>query len=218
MTDADGVRERYAKGGLLGRLTPGTAPALVVVDLQYGFTEPRYAPGFDLDHVVNATADLLAAARANDVPVLYTTIAFPDDDGTGGTWLQKMPALEGLRLGDRSVEIDARVAPADGDAVLVKQAASAFAGTGLAELLSASSVDSILVVGATTSGCVRATAVDGCTADLPVFVVREAVGDREQAPHDAALLDLDAKYADVIGLGEALTLLQARPVAPTAAH
>lgn len=209
--DDGGARERYLAGGLLGRLTPGTHPAVVVVDLQYGFTEPAYAPGFAMDHVVSATRRLLDAARAAGVPVWFTTIAFPGDgDGAAGTWLTKMPALAQLRVGERSVAIDARLGRREGEELVVKQTASAFAGTGLAGRLRARGVDTLLVAGATTSGCVRATAVDACAADLPAFVVRECVGDREPGPHAAALFDIDAKYGDVITVDAALEMVRGR--------
>ncbi|MFF3574894.1 isochorismatase family protein [Nocardia jiangxiensis] len=198
------IRDRYRAGGLLGALTPGTAPAVIVVDLQYGFTDARYGPGFDLDSVVTATTELVTVARENDVPVYFTTIAFPaDGDGIGATWLRKMPAMRGLRAGDHSVEIDGRLGMRPGDPLVVKQTASAFAHTDLSDRLTEAGVDTVLVAGATTSGCVRATVVDACAANLPAFVVRECVGDREDGPHRAALLDIDAKYGDVISLAAA---------------
>ncbi|WP_308014684.1 isochorismatase family protein [Nocardia coffeae] len=203
------VRARYRDGGLLGTLTPGTRPALVVVDLQYGFTDARYAPGFEMDAVVAAARELVDTARDNSVPVYFTTIAFPvDDDGAAGTWLRKMPAMRELRAGDRSVDIDQRLGRRDDDVLVIKQAASAFAGTDLAQQLNAAGIDTVLVAGATTSGCVRATVVDACAADLPAFVVRECVGDREDGPHRAALLDIDAKYGDMIPLATAHTILE----------
>jgi len=201
------LRERYRRGGLLGTLTPGTSPAVIVVDLQYGFTEPQYGPGFDLDEVVAATLTLVDTAREHGVPVYFTTIAFPSDGGIGTTWLQKMPAMTVLRAGDRSVEIDARLGMQVGDELVVKQTASAFAHTDLADRLVADGVDTVIVAGATTSGCVRATVVDACAANLPAFVVRECVGDRERGPHDAALLDIDAKYGDVVSLRTALHIV-----------
>lgn len=204
MTDEAQIRARYRDGGLLGSLTPGSRPAVIVVDLQYGFTEPRYGPGFDLDTVVTATRKLIDTARGGGVPVYFTTIAFPtDSDGIAGTWLRKMPAMRCLRTGDRSVEIDERLGMRSGDPLVVKQTASAFAHTDLAARLAVAGIDTVLVAGATTSGCVRATVVDACAADLPAFVVRDCVGDREEEPHRAALLDIDAKYGEVISLAAA---------------
>ncbi|MFI6314618.1 isochorismatase family protein [Nocardia fusca] len=184
-------------------------PAVLVVDLQYGFTDPQYGPGFDLDDVVSATSDLVATARRHSVPVYFTTIAFPaDDDGIARTWLRKMPAMTGLRAGRRSVDIDHRLGKCPGDPLVVKQTASAFAHNDLATRLAAAGIDTVLVAGATTSGCVRATVVDACAADLPAFVVRECVGDREDGPHHAALLDIEAKYGEVISLATAYSITE----------
>ncbi|MGW5383437.1 isochorismatase family protein [Nocardia sp. NPDC003963] len=208
VTDAD-IRARYRDGGLCGGLLPGARPAVLVVDLQYGFTEARYGPGFDLDDVVAATSDLVATARQHSVPVYFTTIAFPvGEDGIARTWLRKMPAMTGLRAGHRSVDIDHRLGMRPGDPLVVKQTASAFAHNDLATRLTAAAVDTVLVAGATTSGCVRATVVDACAADLPAFVVRECVGDREDGPHHAALLDIEAKYGEVISLATACSITE----------
>ncbi|MFE9319968.1 isochorismatase family protein [Nocardia sp. NPDC052278] len=203
-TDEEQIRARYRDGGLLGSLSPGSRPALLVVDLQYGFTEAQYGPGFDLDGVVAATRELIDTARASGIPVYFTTIAFPaDSDGIAGTWLRKMPAMRCLRTGDRSVQIDERLGMRSDDPLVVKQTASAFAHTDLAARLTAAGIDTVLVAGATTSGCIRATVVDACAADIPAFAVRECVGDREEGPHRAALLDIDAKYGEVISLATA---------------
>ena len=206
--DSD-VLERYRAGGLAGRLTPGKQVAVVVVDLQNGFTDPACGPGFAMDEVVSGTRALLDAARAAGVPVYFTSIAFSADK-PDPVWLRKMPTLDVLRPGSGWELVDDRLAPALDEPVITKQTASAFAGTDLAEQLAKSGIDTLLVVGATTSGCVRATAVDACAADLVTYVVADCVGDREQAPHHAALLDLDAKYADVIGLADALALVEGR--------
>lgn len=201
------VLQRYRAGGLAGRLRPGKRLAVIVVDLQRGFTDPRCGPGFAMDDVVAASRRVLDVARSAGVPVYFTSIAFPQD-APDPVWLQKMPTLGELRPGSGWELVDERLAPGEHEPVVVKQTASAFAGTDLAEQLAARGVDTVIVVGATTSGCVRATAVDACAADLVTYVVEECVGDRERAPHDAALLDLDAKYADVVGLEEALVLMR----------
>jgi nicotinamidase-related amidase len=208
---AGDVHQRYLASGLAGRLRPGSRPAVVVVDLQAGFTDPQCGPGFDLDDVVTRTARVIAAARSRDVPVYYTTIAFTQTQTESSVWLSKMPVLSVLLAGSGWEHIDPRLAPRDDEPVVVKQAASAFAGTDLAEQLKRAGVDTVLLCGATTSGCVRATAVDACALELPTFVIRECVGDREQRPHDGALLDMDAKYADVVSLEDALTIIGGMP-------
>ena len=207
-TSRDEVLERYETGGLAGRLPPGEHPAVVVVDLQRGFTDPGCGPGFDLSEVVDHTRSLLDAARRRHAPVFFSTIAFPADQ-PDPVWLMKMPVLGVLRPGSGLDEIDPRLDRTSNEQIVVKQAASAFCGTDLAEQLRAAGIDSVIVVGATTSGCVRATGVDSCFAGFRTFIVRDCVGDRESLPHDVALLDLHAKYAAVISLDEAMQMLNA---------
>ncbi|MQY33830.1 Maleamate amidohydrolase [Streptomyces sp. RB17] len=207
MSTPAAVGDLYAARGLGGRLTPGSRPAVLVVDLINGFTDPDCPPGSDLDAVVTATRTLLDRARAAGTPVVFTTIAFAADGVEGSLWLRKMPAMKVLVEGSRWVEADERLGRTEAEPLVVKRAASSFAGTGLAALLTALGADSLIVTGATTSGCVRATAVDACAAGYPAFVVAECVGDRAAGPHEASLFDIDAKYGDVIGLEDALALL-----------
>jgi maleamate amidohydrolase len=196
------TRERYGRGGLAGRLEWGERPAVVVVDLINGFTDPSCPPGSDLDEVVARTASLVKAADAAGVPVFFTTIRYAPGDLERLVWLRKMPALRVLTEGSRWVEVDERLPVRE--PVIAKKAASAFHGTDLAGRLAAVGADTLVVCGATTSGCVRATAIDGCALDFGVFVPRECVGDREPGPHEANLLDIDAKYGDVVSVEEVL--------------
>jgi maleamate amidohydrolase len=206
----ESVGRIYARAGFGAGVERGARPALVVVDLSRGFTEPQFPTGSDLSGEVAATARLLAAARAAGVPVLYTTIAYePGDEALA--WLRKAPGLAVLSAGSELVEIDARIEPQAGEPVLVKKGASAFFGTDLAERLHADGVDTVVICGATTSGCVRASVVDAVQHGFPTLVVREAVGDRAQAPHDANLFDIDQKYGDVVSLDDALSYLSAIP-------
>ncbi|NMI02287.1 isochorismatase family protein [Pseudonocardia sp. K10HN5] len=210
----DDVRERYAARGLGGRLQPGARPAVVVIDLIRGFTDPACSPGSDLSAVVAATRQVLDVARAADVPVVFTSITFAAAELDTTLWLVKMPAMRALLAGSKWVEVDDRLARRQDEAVITKQAASGFNGTDLAGRLAAAGADSLVLCGATTSGCIRATAIDACALGIPTFVPRECVGDRAAGPHEANLLDIDAKYADVIDLADALALLRA-PVADT---
>ncbi len=205
-TDRDAVLTRYAEGGLAGTLRPGPRPALLVIDLQRGFTDPACGPGFEMPTVVAETARLVAAAHGRQIPVIFTTIAFGPD--AEPVWLTKMPAMLELRTGSPWVDIDPGTGIADGDHVLVKQAASAFSGTDLAGQLEEAGVDTVVVCGATTSGCVRATAVDAISSGLRPFVVDSAVGDRERSPHDAALVDIQAKYGEVVPIETALSIIE----------
>lgn len=207
---ADGLYGRqtddtYAQAGFGSPVRRGERPAIVVVDLTNGFTDPAYPSGADLSDVVAATATLVEHGRAAGVPVVFTTIAYTpaEADGDAITWLHKAPGMRALREGSPAVAIDGRLPRRAEDLLVVKKGASAFFGTGLASFLTGLRRDTVLVCGATTSGCVRATAVDAVQHGFSVLVPRECVGDRSPGPHEAALFDIQAKYGDVIGLAEA---------------
>jgi nicotinamidase-related amidase len=200
----------YQRAGFGARGTRGRRPAVVVVDLSRGFTEPHWPTGADLGAVVAATDSLLAAAHDAGSPVVFTTIEFDaaDIEGAACAWLAKAPGLGILRAGSELVEIDPRLRRRPGDPVVVKKGASAFFGTTLAATLVALGVDSVLICGATTSGCVRASCVDAVQHGFSLLVPRECVGDRAQGPHEANLFDIDAKYGDVISLEDAVAHLR----------
>jgi maleamate amidohydrolase len=194
--------------GFHGRAGFGARPALIVVDVNVGFTDPASPLVCDLMSVVEAIGRLLQEARRTGIPVLYTTVSY-DDAGkaAAGPFIDKIPALLTLEAGSRWTEIDPRIAPEPGEPVLVKLFASAFFGTALSSLLAARGCDSLIVTGASTSGCVRATVVDAIQHGYPPIVPREAVGDRNPAAHEANLYDIDAKYGDVVGLDDILSHL-----------
>jgi nicotinamidase-related amidase len=160
---------------------------------------------------VEATRHLLDVARAKGLPVIFTTIGFEPSLKDGGLWLQKVPTLGELQLGGHWVEIDSRLGVREDETVIVKKGASGFFGTNLAAMLVSQNVDSVILCGATTSGCVRATAIDLLQNGWPTLVPRECVGDRAQAPHEANLFDIQAKYADVVSVEEAIAYLESVP-------
>jgi nicotinamidase-related amidase len=191
--------------GFHGRAGFGTRPALIVVDMSVGFTDPGSPLHCELEPVVGAIERLLAATRAAGFPVVYTTVAYDEaDKDTAAVFIDKVPALLTLEAGSRWVAIDPRLAPQADEPVVTKLFASAFYGTRLAELLTAERCDGVIVTGASTSGCVRATAVDALQHGYRVVVPREAVGDRNLAAHEANLYDIDAKYGDVLPLEDVL--------------
>ncbi|MCF7551723.1 isochorismatase family protein [Pseudonocardia sp. WMMC193] len=192
----------YDQAGFGAPVRRGERPAIVVVDLTTGFTDPAFPTGADLTDVVEATTRLVTTAP--DVPVVYTTIAYTPAELDTVAWLHKAPGMRALEVGSEAVEIDSRLPVTDADHLIVKKGASAFFGTGLAALLAALRVDTVIVCGATTSGCVRATAVDAMQSGYPVLVPRECVGDRADGPAQANLFDIQAKYGDVISLDDAL--------------
>lgn len=202
----DGVYDRAGFGAPVPR---GPRPALVVVDLTRGFTEPAFPSGADLTAEVTATARLVVAARRAGFPVIYTAISYTpaEADGDVVAWLRKAPGMRALREGSEAIALDPRLERGDGDHLILKKGASAFHGTGLAALLTGLGADTVLVCGATTSGCVRATAVDAVQSGFNTLVVGDACGDRARGPHDAALFDLQAKYADVVAIEDALAYL-----------
>ncbi|MCU5786320.1 isochorismatase family protein [Alloalcanivorax marinus] len=189
------------------RLAAARRYALVLVDLSLGFTDPGLSPlASEAGSVLDANARLLAAFRERSLPVFFTTVAYERDD-QARVFREKLPALEVLQAGSGLERIDPRVAPRDDEPVLVKQWASGFFGTDLAARLRAAGADGVVVTGLTTSGCVRATALDALQHDLRTVVPREAVGDRDPDAHQANLKDLGIKYADVLSVDETLALL-----------
>jgi nicotinamidase-related amidase len=195
--------------GFGGRGGFGRHPALLVVDMTLGFTDPESPLTCDLEGPVANIARLLEAARSAGHPVLFTTVAYRESDRlTAAAFIDKVPALLTLEASSRWAEVDPRIAPRETEPVLNKLFASAFFGTGLSSALTAAGVDTLVVTGASTSGCVRATVVDALQYGFRPVVPREAVGDRNPQAHEANLYDMDAKYGDVVGVGEVVEYLE----------
>lgn len=195
--------------GFHGRAGFGRRPGLVVIDVNLGFTDRASPLVCDLEDVVGAIGRLLGEARRAGLPIAFTTVSYSEGDRrTAATFIDKIPALLTLEAGSRWTEIDPRVAPLEGEPVLNKLFASAFFGTALSSFLAASGCDSLIVTGASTSGCVRATVVDALQHGYRPIVPREAVGDRNAAAHDASLYDIDAKYGDVVALEDVVAHLE----------
>jgi maleamate amidohydrolase len=191
-----------------GRVGWGTRPAVVVVDLVRAYTErdgPFALP--DAGPAVAATAALVDAARSGGHPVVWTVVRYARSLADGGLFVRKVPALAAFADGAPGGWGELTLPPRPGEPVVVKQYASAFFGTSLAATLHASGVDTVVVCGVSTSGCVRATATDALGHGLRPQVVRHACTDRTPAVHESNLTDLDAKYADVVDLDEALAHL-----------
>ena len=189
-----------ADGGL------GTRPALVVVDVVEGFTNPKCPLGSEADAVVEANARLMTTFHRADLPVVLTTVIYRNEQ-QASVFRARIPALNLLTPDSEWVRFDSRLPIKESDFQLEKRHASSFHGTELDDWLEARGVDSVVVAGLTTSGCVRATAVDGLQNNYRVVVPREACGDRDDEAHKANLYDLNAKYADVLSLNETLDLI-----------
>ncbi len=186
----------------------GSRPALVLVDMIRGFTDPESPLGSESGSVVRACQDLLQAFRARGLPVCFTTVVY-DGDEEASVFRARLPALNTLTRDSEAVAVDPQLAPEEGELVLEKHFASAFFATDLAPWLAEQGADSLVVTGLTTSGCVRATVVDGLQHNYCVWVPREAVGDRNELAHAANLHDMHAKYAEVVSLEETVAALGA---------
>jgi maleamate amidohydrolase len=202
------TREIYERARLGQSVTLGVRPAVLVVDFSRGFTDPQSTLGSDLTPEVEATGRLLEVAREREIPIIFTTIGFESNLKDGALWLQKMPALAELQIGGKWVEIDPRLERRAEETVILKKGASAFFGTNLPSILISQDVDTVIMCGATTSGCIRATAIDLLQYGYPTLVPRECVGDRAKGPHEANLVDIQAKYADVVSVEEAQAYIE----------
>ena len=196
-----------AEAGYENHLDPGRSPAIVLVDFVKAYFEPGAQLYMGIDECLHSASRLLAAARAAGILVLHTKVSYSRGGLDGGHFFQKVGALKHFVDDGELGAIMPEVAPLPGEPVLVKQYASAFFGTSLASTLHANGIDTLLVTGVSTSGCVRATAVDTIQHGFIPLVVRDAVGDRDDAPHEANLFDLQTKYAEVISEGAALAYL-----------
>jgi maleamate amidohydrolase len=188
----------YTDRGIGGVVGFGVRPALVVVDLANGFTDTAYKLGADVSDVIEANQLLIGAFRSRGFPVVFTTTAYHPDMRDAGVWVNKIPALSELQLGSHAVEIDERLGREPNDHLVTKKYGSSFFMTNLSSLLVSDRVDTVVVTGVSTSGCVRATVIDSCSHGFRTIVPVEAVGDRAEGPHAANLFDMDAKYADVV--------------------
>lgn len=189
--------------GFHGRAGFGRRPALVVVDVNVGFTDAASPLVCELDDVVASIERLLDAFRERSLPIAFTTVSYDEAAKQfAAAFLDKIPALLTLEAGSRWVEIDSRVAPREDEPVFNKLWASAFFGTPFASFLAARRCDSLVVTGASTSGCVRATVLDALQHGYRPIVPREAVGDRNPEAHVANLYDIDTKYGDVVSIDD----------------
>lgn len=188
----------------------GERPALVLVDVIKGFTDPACPLGSEADAVVEACRALLESFRRQGLAVFFTTVIYRDES-QAQVFRQRVPALNVLEPASEWVMIDPRIAPVSGETVIEKQWASGFFKTDLAQCLQAAGADSIVMGGLTTSGCVRATAVDALQHDYRVVIAREATGDRNLAAHESNLFDLQAKYVDVMSLQDVLDYITQLP-------
>lgn len=206
MGDPNDLTRNYA-GAFDGHLPFGTNPALIIVDVVMAYFDkesPLYA---GVEDVLASIERLLAAARKAGIMLIFTNVVYQPGGGDGGLFYKKVPALKLFDHGSPLGAFPPSLQPAAGELVVSKQYPSAFFGTSLAAQLTELKIDTLLITGLSTSGCVRATALDALQHGFAPFVVRDACGDRHASPHNANLFDLQAKYAEVIGESEAVELL-----------
>jgi maleamate amidohydrolase len=192
-----------------GSIEPGERPAVLVVDLQYAFTDPQFPLGGAplVERAVEGTARVVRAARTADVPVYQTVVAWRDDGSDIGLWPVKLPILREVTLDSRWAQVDERLWD-DSDVLLVKKWPSFFHGTPLFSLLTAAQRDTVLVTGCMTSGCVRATTVDAFSYGFRTLVPEDCVGDQGREGHESNLRDVHRRYAEVTSADEVIAYLE----------
>ena len=202
------TRETNYAGVFDTELGFGRVPAVLVIDFLRAYTDP--GSPFFAEGVVAAlreTGPLLEAARACGTPVIHTRVLYHPSGLDGGLFARKVPALRKLVAGEPLAEFDPAATPREDELVIVKNYPSAFFGTSLAATLTAAGIDTLILAGCSTSGCIRASAVDAISHGFRVVVPRECVGDRHPDPHEANLFDIDAKYGDVVSRDEVVATL-----------
>ena len=209
MSDNNSASENYA-GVWDGKVGFGARPALILIDFLQAYTTagaPLYASA--VTKAVRCTVPLLDEARRRSIPLVHTNIRYMAGGcADGGWWVRKAPVMKSMVAGNPLAEFCPDVAPREGEPVVTKQYASAFFGTSLAAMLTTWRIDTVVLVGCSTSGCIRASAVDAVQHGFRTIVVRQCVGDRHPAPHEANLFDINSKYGDVVDVEEALTHFQ----------
>ena len=204
---AGDLSANYA-GAFDGHLPFGQRPALLIVDFVVAYLDPASPLYAGVEDALASNERLLAAARKAGIPVLFTNVVYTAGGADGGVFYRKVPALKLFDRGSPLGAFPPSLQPREGELVISKQYASSFFGTHLSATLTAMGNDTLLITGLSTSGCVRATALDACQHGFLPFVVREACGDRHPGPHEANLFDLQAKYAEVISEAQAIAHLE----------
>lgn len=209
MTSGKADEEFFRARGFGVKIGFGERPALILIDMIKGFTNPDMPLGAPLESQIAAQKPLIDVAHERKIPVIFTTVSYEEADmKDAGLWAIKMKGSLTLKAGTEAVEVDPRLGMQKTDSLLTKKYASCFFGTDLIPRLLNQRVDTLIITGCTTSGCVRATAVDAVQNGFRPMVVKEAVGDRSVAAHEQSLFDLNAKYADVVSLDETLQYMK----------
>ena len=198
----------YKQQGFGNRSGFGNKPALVIVDFVNGFNDPTAFGGGNIPEAIAQTAILLAACRKHGVPVAYTRVVYADDGSDHGVFCLKAPSLKNLTETSPLSQVVPELEPQRGEYILRKTQPSAFFGTNFTNWLTSNGIDTLLVTGCTTSGCVRATVLDSMSSNIRTIVVKDGVGDRALGPHEANLFDMEQKYADLMTTAEIVAHLE----------
>lgn len=207
MKELDSQQDYYDNIGFSERLGFGQRPAVLVIDMCRGITERGRDMFIDMDDHIPRIRSILDGARAIGAPVVFTTVAYHPDLADAGTFGKKVPLVQALQHGSELVDIDPRLPVAESDHLMVKKFPSGFYGTHLQSMLTGLGVDTTIVVGNSTSGCVRATVCDAVSGGFRPIVPKDCVADRAPLSHSVNLFDMDAKYADVVSSDEVLSYL-----------
>ncbi len=186
----------------------GQRPALILVDFVQAYFDRDCALYAGVEDALASALRVREVARSAAVPVIYTNVVYHEDGADGGVFFRKAPVLKNFIAGNPMGNWPSDLQPADGELVISKQYPSAFFGTSLATNLQDMDVDTLIITGVTTSGCIRATCVDTMSHGFIPIVVEDACGDRHESPHVANLFDMNAKYADVVNEAEAIDYLK----------
>ncbi len=206
---SESLQQNYERGGFNKSLQPGSRPALLIIDFVDAYLNPASPLYARVEQARDDAVRLLQAARAARIPIIHTNVVYQPGGRDGGVFFRKVPALSCFEAGAHPdwAAFAKGLEPLAGETIISKQYASAFFSTSLASTLTALGIDTVLIAGLSTSGCIRASAVDCCQHGFIPIVVREAVGDRAPGPHEANLFDLQAKYAEVMSLATVLGYL-----------
>jgi maleamate amidohydrolase len=198
----------YRSQGFGQRIAPGRSPALLVVDFVNGFVDPAIFGGGNILKAAELTKGVVEAWRSHGAPIAFTRIVYADDGSNAGIWCEKVPGLRQLTERAFASQIVAFLRPSEGDLIIRKTQASAFFATELASILTHRGIDTVVIAGCTTSGCVRASVVDAISHNFRPIVIADCVGDRASGPHEANLFDIEQKYADLIKADEVAALFE----------
>lgn len=198
------------KAGFSGTFSLGKKPALLIIDFQKGFTQQRLSPLASEfhDEVFTNTNQLITAANEKNLPVYFTAIGFEENMEDAGIWVQKCVSLNSLKIGSEAVEIDDRfLYDSKTHTMIIKKYASAFFGTNLASLMTGKGIDSVIIAGTSTSGCVRASVVDAMQHGFMPILAKECIVDRTISQHESNMIDMQSKYAEVMSVKEIINYL-----------